>query len=154
MEKRIEVVRMQNPQAFLFPEVQALFKRAFHGNALLRFEDCPEGFVAMVVDPLIGVFLGRENGRFKALGVVMLPANAMQGKPRVFSFYCSGSAALRNAMQKAGVDFMRGAGYTGFWAINTTGKSQGIYARLFKGMGEAKEIGTIVEFTLPEVPKE
>jgi len=146
----VNVVRLQNPTVFLAAEVQDLFRKAFAANELVHFDDNQTAFMELVADPYAGVFVGQEGGKLLGLGIIMLPATALQKKPRVFHFWCEGSAALRRALQNAGLAYMREAGYTSFWAINATGAQAQVYARLYKGMGKARELGTVVEFDFSE----
>ncbi len=142
------VVRLTNPEAFKRAEVQALFQEAFKSNAMASYDDAVAELVAITADPMVAVLVGAEKGKLKALCIACLPRSTLTPVPSVYHFYSAGSAALREELVKAMVDFFLEAGYTRFWAINTVGDNDKAYAKLFRSAGEAKRIGSFLEFSI------
>ncbi len=142
------VVRLTNPEAFKREEVQALFKEAFEKNPMADYDDVIAELVAISTDPNVALMIGAEKGKLKALCIACLPRSTLTATPSVYHFYNSGSAALREALITATVDFFLEAGYTRFWTINGTGRSDEAHAKLFRSVGEAKRIGSFLEFSI------
>ena len=142
------VVKLTNPEAFKRPEVQALFEAAFKDNALAEYDTALAELVALPADPMVGLFVGAEKGALKGLCIACLPRSALTPTPSVYHFYNAGSAKLREALISATVDFFIEAGYTRFWTINATGRSDEAHAKLFRSVGEAKRLGSFLEFAI------
>lgn len=142
------VVRLTNPQAFARPEVQELFKKAFESNKMADFEDVMEELVLTAPDPMVGMFIGAEQGLLRGLCIACLPRSRLTPVPSVYHFYSTGTAKLREALVSATVDFFLEAGYTRFWTINATERSDEAHAKLFRSAGEAKRIGSFLEFAI------
>ena len=143
-----KVVRLTNPVAFKRTEVQELFKSAFESNPIAEYDQVIGELVALPADPMVGMFIGAEKGKLAALCIACLPRSALTPVPSVYHFYNAGSAKLREALIAATVDFFLEAGYTRFWTINATGKSDEAHAKLFRSAGEAKRIGSFLEFAI------
>lgn len=143
-----KVVRLTNPAAFKQEEVQALFRAAFEENPLADYEKALGELVALPADPMVGLFVGAEKGELKGLCIACLPRSALTPVPTVYHFYNTGTRALREALVSATVDFFLEAGYTRFWTINATGRSDEVHAKLFKSAGEARVIGSFLEFAI------
>lgn len=142
------VVRLTNPAAFDQPEVSDLFNAAFAGNPMTDFEAARGDLERAALDPNVALFIGAEKGALKGLSIACLPRNTLTPVPSVYHFYNAGSAKLREALVKATVDFFLEAGYTRFWAINTAGEDDEAYGKLFRSAGEAKRIGSFLEFNI------
>ncbi len=142
------VVRLTNPEAFKREEVQALFKTAFATNLMADFDAAVDALLGAVSDPSVALLIGAEKGKLRGLSIACLPRSTLTPVPSVYHFYSVGSAALREALVKATVDFFLEAGYTRFWAINTVGDNDEAYAKLFRSAGEAKRIGSFLEFSI------
>ncbi len=143
-----KVVRLTNPAALERDEVQALFRAAFENNPLADFDQVRPELAALPADPMIGLFIGAEKGALLGLVVACLPRSTLTPAPSVYHFYNAGSAKLREALVSAMVDFFLEAGYTRFWAINTTGRDDEPYMKLFRSAGEAQRIGSFLEFKI------
>ncbi len=142
------VVRLTNPEAFKRPEVQELFKAAFENNQMTTYDQAIGELVALTTDPLVGLLIGAEKGKLKALCIVCLPRSSLAATPSVYHFYNSGSAKLRETLMSAAVDFFLEAGYTRFWTINATGRTDEAHEKLFRNAGEVKRIGSFLEFQI------
>ncbi len=142
----IRVVRLTNPGAFEQDEVKKLFTKAFETNSLTNFEDAAAELAGIATDPLVAILIGAEKGKMRALAIACLPRSTLTPFPTVYHFYNNGSAKLRNALVDATVDFFLEAGYTRFLAINTTGRSDEAYKKLFHRAGEAERISSMLEF--------
>lgn len=143
-----KVVRLTNPGAFKREEVQELFKKAFESNALAEYDQVVGELVALPADPMVGMFIGAEKGELKGLCIACLPRSGLTPVPSVYHFYNAGTTKLRQALIRATVDFFLEAGYTRFWTINATGQSDEAHERLFRSAGEAKRIGSFLEFAI------
>ena len=140
------IVRLTNPEAFGRAEVQSLFEKAFETNALATYEEAAPELKAVAADPLVAMLIGAEKGKLRALSIACLPRSALTPLPTVYHFYNGGSAKLREALIHATVDFFMEAGYTRFFAMNTTGASDEAYAKLFRKAGEAERVYSVLEF--------
>ncbi len=142
------VVRLTNPEAFERAEVVDLFNAAFEHNAMTSFEDARDDLRATAADPNVALLIGAEKGKLKGLSIACLPRNSLTPLPSVYHFYNQGSSKLREALVRATVDFFLEAGYTRFWAINTAGDNDEAYKKLFKAAGEARRLGSFLEFDI------
>ncbi len=142
------IVRLTNPAAFDRPEIQRLFTRAFEHNPFANYPESDAELRQAATQEHVAILIGAEKGRLKALAIACLPLSSLTPLPTVYHFYHSrkGSAALRNALVDAVVDFFLQSGYTHFLAINGTGRSDEAYMKLFSRAGEASRIGSMLEF--------
>jgi hypothetical protein len=143
-----KVVRMTNPEAFSVEEIRELFTQAFEKNPMTTFEKAVADMTLAAGDPNIGMFIGVEGGEFLGLSIVCLPHNKLVPMPSVYHFANFGSDALRALLVDETVDFCIKNGYTRFWAINVTGKSDKAYGSLFEKAGKSKRIGSFLEFQI------
>lgn len=143
-----KVVRLTNPAAFEQDEVQELFKSAFESNPLADFVKARAELATLPSDPMIGLFIGAEKGALLGLVIACLPRSTLTPVPSVYHFYNAGSAKLRELLLSTMVDFFLQAGYTRFWAINTTGRDDEAYMKLFRSAGEASRVGGFLEFKI------
>ena len=145
----IQVVRLNNPKALLAPPMQELFRKAFDGNPLIAgIDDAPGEYVRVVTNPAVGLFVGVEKGEFKGLVLVELPGSPLAKMPNVLHFANFGTAKLRDALIQAALDFIVQAGYTRFVTINLTGRGDAVHNRLFKKVGKAKPLGSVLEYRI------
>ena len=143
------IIRLQNPAALDHPAVREVFAAAFGETYDADGTAAALGaLVTRVLDPRTGVFVGEENGAFKACVVVTPPTHAKYSAPQVIALYNAGSKSLREAIISQAVEFMRQSGYNRFWCINETGKPNAVYSRWLATVGAAKQIGTILEYRL------
>lgn len=142
------VVRLTNPAAFDRAEVTDLFNAAFADNPMAAFDAARADLELAATDPQVALLIGAEKGALCGLSIACLPRNSLTPIPSVYHFYNRGSAKLREALVKATVDFFLEAGYTRFWAINTASENDKAYGKLFRSAGEAKRIGSFLEFSI------
>lgn len=143
------VIRLTNSRALAMPEVNDLFKRAFDG----KWAETP--WSAEVSQEMIGwienesnaFWIGEENGKLKALLILLLPQGRILPLPMVYLVYNRGSRALLAHIVNIGVDFLKAAGYSRFAAINR-GAPDPVFMRHFKRIGKLDRIGSIMEFNL------
>ncbi len=145
----IQVARLNNPQALLAPPMQELFRKAFDGNPMIAgIDEVPEEYVRLLANPNVGFFVGVEKGEFKGLVLVELPGSPLAKMPNVLHFANFGTSKLRDALVQAALDFIVQAGYTRFATINLTGRGDAVHKRLFKKVGEAKALGSVLEYRI------
>lgn len=142
----VEVIHLRNPNALSSPDFRAFLKRSVKRGSLLDEAALIQGLLARLPDPGFAALVGVEKGVFQALSLISLPANSWQPQPYVQHFYNGGSAALRDALVKATVDFVVQAGYTTFIAVNLVDRGFDAWAKTFRKAGETKVIGQLVEF--------
>lgn len=141
----VNVVVVRNPQALAMPDLLSLIRRSLEGMPLCPggLESCIDDLVAAVLDPGQGLLVGVEDGKMLAVGLVGLPQGNMAPYPWILHFYNEGSSELREALHKGLLDFCRVNGYVKAWAINTSGRSDGAWARVVVPKGvKAEPIGT------------
>ncbi len=145
-----QAIRLQNEQVFSVPEVKDIFKRAFDGFDMFSgdFEEAIPELEAMVKNPRTGVMMGVNKGKFEAVGIVLLPDDKFTPTPQVALFYNEGNMAMKRVLVAKIVDFVAGAGYTKFRAINNTDKADSVWARSFRRAGQSDRVGSIMEFKI------
>ena len=141
-----KVIRLQNPNALSSPEFRAFLKRSVKRGALLGDDALVELLLTRMAVPTFAALVGVEAGKFKAITLVTLPETVSQSLPYVAHFYNEGSAALRDAVLKAMVDFIIQGGYTKFLAVNLADRDFKAWAKVFEKAGKATELGRLVEF--------
>ena len=146
------VVRVKNAEGLTMPDLRALVSRALKAS-LFRVGDTdavlPE-IAAMVNDPAFGVFIAVEGGKFKGIMVIALPRDALLTLPQITIFYSEGTKAVSSALIDAGLEWVVGSGFSRFWAINVTKRSDAVWARAFRKAGAPHRIGSIMEFGIGE----
>jgi len=145
-----QAIRLQNEQVFQVLEVQNIFKRAFEDFDMFSgdFKEAIPELEGMVKNPRTGVMMGVNKGKFEAVGIVLLPDDKFTPTPQVALFYNEGNMAMKRALVAKIVDFVAGAGYTRFRAINTTEKADSVWARAFRRAGPSDRVGSIMEFQI------
>ena len=140
------VIRLQNPNALVSPEFRAFLKRSVKREALLGEDDLLGVLHSGMSSPNFAALVGVEGGAFKALTLVTLPSQPAQPQPYVQHFYNEGTAALRDALLEAMVDFIVQGGYTKFLAVNLADRDFKAWAKTFQKAGKSTELGRLVEF--------
>lgn len=142
-------IRVVDPRFLLLPQAQDLFRSAYAQDGFNPrvFDEHPEAFVAMIQDVKTnGVFVGLDDeNNICALGVVILPTNPLFPIPQAVMFYNDGPQSVADEVLQAGVDFVKAAGYNRGWAINASGKSDAVWARMFKQAGNVSKVGSIMQ---------
>ena len=137
------VARVENPLALQFPDVMEL---------LSRWEPLPNRWwplVDMIQNQTGAILVGAVGQDLCGLVILTLPVEAGTNCPQIAHFHCDAGPKLRNQMVRGVVDFLREKGYVSFWAMNQSGAADSTWARAFRLAGEARRIGTVMEFTLP-----
>ena len=147
----MQVIRARNPAVFKHPEVEALMRRAFLDRpASIDFDKAQADFEALINDERTGAFIGVDDDAvICAVGIIMLPQNALVSVPQALVMYNEGPAAVKNAVLDAVVDFVKQAGYTTYWALNRTGRDDAVWARAFRRAGDATKIASVMQFEVP-----
>lgn len=139
----LRTARITNPNAFYLQEVQDLF---------LAWNHDPEKWLSAVGEILAdrgACIVGAVGERLAGLALISLP-NKMVTDCQVIHFHCDGGPKLRRMMVQEVVNFVQNRGYTGFIAVNGTGKPDSVWARAFRGAGVARTFGSVVEFKFDE----
>lgn len=146
----MDVVELRDPRALMVPAMQTFLKRALESNALLT----PYGFDAvapdmfdMIVNPTKFMFVGAENGDFKALTMGFLPDGNLFPFPTISLFYNEGSRELSRAIRADTMDFVVSHGYTRLLAVNSSGNTDKAWLRGLTPEGATADIiGSLVMF--------
>lgn len=143
------VMRVGNPKVLDIPEVEELFKKAFETGAMASgwSVDVKAELAQWIVDPMNGVWLGEEKGKFKSLLIVCLPQSRLMPKPCVYLVYNVGSKSLMRTMIQHGIEFIGKFGYTQFYGLNRT-TDDATYMRLFRHVGKIARTGSLMEYDL------
>jgi hypothetical protein len=145
------VVRIEDPAFLDTPTGWELFCDAFPpGNDVIfaPFEEAEERFRKMIQSPNIGLFVAIHDGEAVALSLLMLPGTKFDGPPQFVMIYNKGPRDAKRQVLDAGVDFLRVNGYMSFRAVNVTDRPDSIWARAFRSAGEARKVGSIMEFSI------
>lgn len=148
----MEVVELKNTRALVVPEVANLFKRAM---AKVKFA-APNGFDSVARDIFefvendnYFVFIGAEQGHFKALAMGFYPTNNIFPYPTVVLIYNEGTKEMKSLLIRKMVDTMVGMGYTACWAVNASGHSDKAWLKVIvPDYGEADLVGSVFEFKI------
>lgn len=147
-------IRITDPRFLLLPQAQDLFRAAYEQDGFNPqvFDKHPEAFVGLISDlEHNGVFVGiDEANNICALGIVILPSNPLFPIPQAVMFYNDGDASVADEVLRAGVDFVKAAGYNKGWAINASGKSDAVWSRSFKQAGTVSKVGSIMQIDFAE----
>lgn len=143
----MQIIRLTNPEAMIHPHVVDLFTRAFEDQLPKKQAAIIADMARGALNPNCGIFCGESNGRLTALLVMMLPSGPLMPCPMVTVLYneSADSATLR-AICAEGMAFAKAAGYNKIWTMNQTTATDWAHARLFKFVGEATIIGSILEY--------
>lgn len=145
----MQILHVQNPQAFSNPMFLDLFKRALTalpGAAPAGVDGCADEIFACVANKQFVTVVGVEDGEFRCLMVTLLPDNNIYPYPNVFAFYNEGSKALSSAVKTRMMDICLEKGYTTYRTANMTGRSEDVYQRAMKFPGATfTPIGMVYE---------
>lgn len=128
------VVRMLNPAAAFLPEVKAL---ALASNS--RCQD-PEFRTMKLLnscqDPRVGIFVGLEAGRPKAMAAIELPFDDIRISVALVAVTTNfGSRALGQATWNTAATWAREMGVRRLYAANMSGASDAAYMRNIRAHG-------------------
>lgn len=144
------IVRVSNPKAFDIPDIAALFRRGFADSVVVPggFDPSLHEFVNMTQNPRSGVFLASEDGAYKGFGIILLPSNTLVPYPQILHLYNEGKPKVAEGLIDAGLAFIKSQGYSRFWAVNASRKSDEVWARAMKRGGVATPLATLMEFEI------
>lgn len=88
--------------------------------------------------------------KIQGLLIIYLPITALFPLPFVAHFEVKPDAprGLKQDLVQVGVDFMRDRGYNRFWAFNTSGAPDSVWARSFKRAGNVVSQATAMVFNM------
>lgn len=145
----MNVYRIANPTAFTVPGIVNLALKVLE-KEVQKDKVCAAlaALTTSVDSPYTGLFVGEENGEFRALALMFLPPNALHTTPQWHGLYNFGSEALGKAVVSEVVKFCQQNGYNKFSIISRSGTNSEVYGRKWAWVGKTKTLGTMVEFTL------
>lgn len=146
----MQAIHVQNPRALLVPEIEALIRRA---TTAISFA-APGGFDSIATDmykfvTMDGLFMvmGVEDGKHVGLVLGGFPTLNIFPYPTIFLFYNEGSPKMVKLLAQKTLDIMLERGYTKAWAVNSSGRPDAVWERLFRlqGVTELVPMGTVYE---------
>ncbi len=147
-----KVILLRNPRALLVPEVAMLLKRAVEGTEHVApggVDTTAKEFFDYTTDESMFLFLGMEDGAPKGLEMGYFPDSALFPLPMVTLIYNEGTKALTKAMLTATVEHISARGYSKFWAMNATGKSDKAWIRALTPKGTTgRVIANVIEMAI------
>lgn len=143
----MDTIRVTSPQSILLPKFYDLLFSMFRSWSYTQAqaEAATMELARSVADPLTGVFVDPD---LTAVAIVFLPANPLHQHPQGYGMYNRGTVQAGQAVMDAGVKFCRENGYNDFWMITRAGTAWEVFARKWHRVGQARPIGTILEFDL------
>lgn len=146
----MDVVEIRDPRALTVPALQDFLKRALESNALLTpfgFDAVAADIFDMAVNPTKFLFVGAENGEFRALTMGFLPDGNLFPFPTISLFYNEGSRELSREIREQTMDFVVSHGYTRLLAVNSSGHTDKAWLRGITPKGATADIiGSLVMF--------
>lgn len=148
-----EVVELKNPRALLAPEVEKVLRA---GVANVDFA-APGGFDSIALDLYkwvtndnFFILIGFEAGEAKSAVWGFFPADRIFPYPTITMFYSKGSKELRDKTAASLLDLLLERGYTSAWAVNSSGRSNAAWSRLFRipGRTEIKVLGSVMQLSV------
>ncbi len=147
-----KVILLRNPRALLVPNVAVLLKRAVEGTEHVApggIDTTATEFFRYTTDESMFLFLGIEKGTPKGLVMGYFPDSALFPLPMVTLIYNEGTKALSKKMQEAVVEHISAHGYSKFWAMNATGRSDAVWIRALTPKGvKGHTIATVIEMAI------
>lgn len=140
-------LRIINPQTILLSAFYDLLFSMFQSWSYTRVqaEAAVMELARSAADPLTGIFV---DPALTAVAIVFLPQNPLHQHPQWYGVYNRGDGQSVQVVVDAGMKFCRENGYNDFWVITRAGTAWEAYARKWRWVGQAKPIGTILEFDL------
>ncbi len=144
------LLRIQNPRAFLMPDLNAFVLRALSSSTIIK---APAAALLELVDyvehPGAGVYVVREGSEYVGLLLIEHSGSAFTPGCTVLHMHNAGSTEARKKLVDAAVAFARDHGASQLWGVDTNSKP-GAFARLFKAAGPAVNRGCLFEFDTSE----
>lgn len=143
----MDTIRVTSPQSILLPKFYDLLFSMFRSWSYIQAqaEAAVMELARSASDPLTGIFVDPD---LTAVAIVFLPQNPLHQHPQWYGVYNRGDFQAGQAVVAAGMKFCRENGYNDFWVITRAGTAWEAYARKWRWVGQAKPIGTILEFDL------
>lgn len=144
------LLRIQNPRAFLMPDLNAFVMKALSSSPLIEDADLAlVELVDYVAYPQAGLYLVREGNQYVALALIEHTGSALTSGCTVLHFYNRGSHEARKALIDAIAGFARDRGTVKIWGIDINLRPKG-FVKLFKALGPATARGHLYELDLSE----
>ncbi len=147
-----KIVLLRNPRALLIPDVAMLIKRAVESTEHVApggIDTTAKEFFDYTTDEDKFLFLGMENGAPKGLEMGYFPDSALFPFPMVTLIYNEGTKALTKVMLTATVEHITAHGYSKFWAMNATGRSDKTWIRALTPKGTTGHvIANVIEMAI------
>lgn len=143
----MDTIRVTSPQAILLPEFYDLLFSMFQSwsYSQAQAEAAVMELARSATDPLTGIFVDPD---LTAVAIVFLPPNPLHRHPQGYGMYNRGTRQAGQAVMTAGVKFCKENGYNDFWMITREKTAWEVFARKWRLVGQAKPIGTILEFDI------
>ncbi len=141
--KHVFVTRMTDPTAFAVKGIVELFGKAFKHGVPTDPNTAISEFRNMIGSPNILVLVGWEDNEPVSLLIEMLPSSPLFRYPQIYHKYNCGSLRMRDAMYNEMVAWTRENGYNGLLIANWTGKSDELYKRGLRKVGELLKVGSV-----------
>jgi len=148
-----QVVEIKNPRALLAPEVDKVLHDAFGSVSLAT----PNGFTGQVAadlykwvsNDMFFLLIGFEEGAAKSLVLGFFPSDSIFPYPTITMFYSKGSKELLHATGEKLMDILLSRWSTAAWTVNSSGRSNAAWQRLFRIPGKTKidVLGSVMQIS-------
>lgn len=144
-----QIIKVTNPNIFAVPELLALFKEGFEKASMAELwnEQVMAELQSMIAQGYHPIWVGVENGRFKALLIGLMPVSHLIPQPLVYLVFNKGTRALLKQMANECIAYLKAAGYTTWAGLNLLGEDR-LHQRLFGYAGTARVRGSMLEYTV------
>lgn len=146
----ITLLRIQNPRAFLVPDLNAFVLRALGTSPMV---DDPAAalleLVDYVEDARAGVFVVRHGADYVGLALAECSGSAFAPGCNVLHFYNAGPPEARKRLVDAIAGFAREHGTLRIWGVDINQRPKG-FVKLFEALGPATLRGHLYELDLSE----
>ena len=146
----MKVARVRNITSLFREDVRNLIFRGIE-KVELSFDP-----VAMFADltnaigrPDLGLFVGSEAHRARAVAIALLPATQAMMAPQVLLAYNQGPPELARAVGRRLREWIIASGYDRFLCLNPH-RADPVFIRGFRHMGPGRRVASLMEFDLRE----
>jgi len=146
----VEIVEINNPQAFKLPDIRDLFERSFAYSDDFDADKVIRQIQLVSSLPLFHIIVAQQRTSYRALLIGIEPVNDLIPQPEVFHFFNEGTKETLDALISYFVEKMRARGYSEIRTINRRPNQSKAYFRLFDKAGEGEVIGHLVRFKTGE----
>lgn len=145
---KVDVLRVQNPNALRLPAVKKIIEKALETNTLVRdVAEAVEELQFWVKRPDAGLFIVRENGTWVGMAFAQWGESAFAPHMTVIHVYNTGSKQALRALNRALVAYARLGGYDRVLTLDTHDKPRA-FAAVFKEGGAPEPIGRAYYFKI------